>query len=139
VEIDAETYFMLDTNICIYLINNRPLKVKEIFNQHQDHRIALSSVVVFELHYGIEKSTAKAKNQIALEAFLSGFEIEPFSQAAAAQAANIRATLEKAGTPIGAYDCLIAAHALERGAVLVTNNIKEFQQVERLKLENWFA
>jgi tRNA(fMet)-specific endonuclease VapC len=135
VEID----FMLDTNICIYLINNKPPQVREILEQHNSMKTALSSVVVFELQYGIEKSLAKAKNEVALEIFLSDFEIEPFSKTAASRAAKIRATLEKAGTPIGAYDYFIAAHALELGATLVTNNIKEFKRVKGLKLENWFA
>ncbi len=130
---------MLDTNICIYLINNKPKKVRQILEQHDNNQITLSSLVVFELQYGVDKSVSKAKNGLALEIFLRDFEIKTFSGIAATRAASIRAELESKGTPIGAYDYLIAAHALELNATLVTNNIKEFERIEGLKLENWFA
>ncbi len=130
---------MLDTNICIYIIKNHPPKVRQILEQKKDFEIVLSTAVVFELQYGIEKSLAREKNQIALEEFLIGFEIATFDRAAATRAASIRAGLERKGTPIGAYDYLIAAHALELGATLVTNNLKEFRRVQGLHLENWFA
>jgi tRNA(fMet)-specific endonuclease VapC len=135
----VEVDFMLDTNICIYLINHKPPNVRQILERHSNSKISLSSVVVFELQYGIEKSAARTKNQLALEVFLSDFDIETFSEIAATRAAQIRANLERLGKPIGAYDYLIAAHALELGATLVTNNIKEFKRVKGLKLENWFA
>jgi tRNA(fMet)-specific endonuclease VapC len=136
---NVEIEFMLDSNICIYLINNNPRKVRHIFEQYDNTQIALSSLVVFELQYGVNKSVSIAKNKTALEIFLRDFEIKAFSESAASRAASIRAELERKGTPIGAYDYLIAAHALELGATLITNNLKEFRRVEGLKLENWFA
>jgi tRNA(fMet)-specific endonuclease VapC len=130
---------MLDTNICIYILNKRPLHVIEKLEQLFDTNIMLSSIVVAELQYGAEKSQTPVKNRLRLQEFLNDFSLEPFSVESAIQAGIIRSKLEKLGTPIGDYDYLIAAHALELGATLVTNNIKEFRRVEGLKLENWFA
>ncbi len=130
---------MLDTNICIYILNKRPIHVIQKLEELQDAKVLLSSIVVCELQYGIEKSQTPEKNRLRLQNFLIDFMLEPPSVEAGIQAGIIRSTLEKLGKPIGNYDYLIAAHALELGATLVTNNIKEFQRVEGLRLENWFA
>lgn len=129
---------MLDTNICIYIINNKPPTVKEKFLQHHIGSIALSSIVVSELVYGVTKSQARAKNTAALEEFLFDFEILPFDIDSAYKSGMLQAELEQAGTPIGPHDTQIAAHALLLSATLVTNNLKEFKKVKGLKLENWF-
>jgi tRNA(fMet)-specific endonuclease VapC len=131
--------YMLDTNTCIYILNNRPAQVAQKFEEHKSNRILLSSIVVTELRYGAEKSQTPEANRLRLEEFITGFLLEPFSIEAGMQAGIIRSILEKQGTPIGHYDYLIAAHALEVGATLVTNNLKEFKRVKGLKLENWFA
>ena len=133
-----EVKIMLDTNICIYIINNKPPNVKEKFLQHDIGSIGLSSIVVSELVYGVTKSQARAKNTAALEEFLFDFEIIPFDVDTAYRSGMLKAELEQAGTPIGPYDVQIAAHALLLNAVLVTNNLKEFKKVKDLKLENWF-
>ncbi len=130
---------MLDTNICIYILNKRPLQVLQKLEAMSNANLMLSSIVVAELQYGAEKSQSPEKNLRRLQEFLNDFLLEPFGIEAAVQAGIIRAELEKRGTPIGDYDYLIAAHALELGARLVTNNIKEFGRIEGLNLENWFA
>lgn len=129
---------MLDTNICIYIINNKPPTVKEKFLQHHIGSIALSSIVVSELVYGVTKSQARAKNTAALEEFLFDFEILPFDIDAAYKSGMLQAELEQVGNPIRPHDTHIAAHALLLNATLVTNNLKEFKKVKGLKLENWF-
>jgi tRNA(fMet)-specific endonuclease VapC len=129
---------MLDTNICIYILNKRPIQVIQKLEELQDAKVMLSSIVVSELQYGAEKSQTPEQNRLRLQAFLIGFMLEPFSVEAGIRAGIVRSELEKQGTPIGDYDYLIAAHALELDATLVTNNIKEFQRVQGLKLTNWF-
>lgn len=130
---------MLDTNICIYILNKRPIQVLQKLGDLIDAKIYLSSIAVAELQYGAVKSQTPEKNLLRLHNFLNDFLLEPFGVEAGMQAGIIRSKLEMLGTPIGDYDYLIAAHALELGATLVTNNLKEFQRVEGLKLENWFA
>jgi tRNA(fMet)-specific endonuclease VapC len=134
----VEVKIMLDTNICIYIINNKPETVKEKFLQHDIGSIALSTIVVSELVYGVTKSQARTKNTAALEEFLFDFEILPFDIDAAYRSGMLQAELEQAGTIIGPHDTQIAAHALLLNAMLVTNNLKEFKKVKGLKLENWF-
>lgn len=129
--------YMLDTNICIYLIKHQPREVKEKFQGIALGEIAVSTVTVAEMMYGVEKSQYKDKNNAALLAFLAPLEIVDFDFAAAQQYGAVRAYLEKFGKPIGAYDLMIAAHALSLGLVLVTNNEQEFQQVSDLMVENW--
>ncbi|MEN9517965.1 MAG: hypothetical protein RLZZ381_553 [Cyanobacteriota bacterium] len=129
--------FLLDTNICIYLIKRKPLKVLQKFNAYQVGDIGVSSITVAELEFGVQKSQFPSKNQTALTQFLLPLQIADFDRAAAVIYGNIRATLAKQGTPIGSLDTLIAAHALSLKVTLITNNLKEFSRVPNLKLDNW--
>ncbi|MDO4244858.1 MAG: type II toxin-antitoxin system VapC family toxin [Deinococcus sp.] len=128
---------LLDTNTCIYIINRRPPHVAEKFAQHPPDAVGLSSITLAELRYGVTKS-GSAKNAAVLEAFIQPLEIVPFDAEATRYYGSLRSLLEKQGTPIGAMDLLIAAHALALGVTLVTNNVREFERVEGLELENWF-
>jgi tRNA(fMet)-specific endonuclease VapC len=127
---------LLDTNICIHVINARPPAVLARFRQHQMGEIGLCSVVAAELAYGVAKS-GSARNREALEMFLAPLLILPFDEAALWVYGDLRAELERKGTPIGALDTLIAAHALSQQSTLVTNNTREFARVRGLSLENW--
>lgn len=129
--------YMLDTNICIYIIKAKPENVLAKFHEFKPGDICISSITMAELEYGVEKSQHKAQNRLALAGFLSAIEIVPFSQKAAAEYGKIRAHLEKEGNIIGAYDLMIGAHALSEHLVLVTNNLREFQRIPGLPLENW--
>lgn len=131
--------FLLDTNICIYIIKQKPLEVLHKFNTYQVGDIGISSITVAELEFGVQKSQYPAKNQQALAQFLLPLEIVNFDHAAATIYGDIRARLEKQGTPIGSLDTLIAAHALSLQVILITNNIKEFSRVPNLKSENWVS
>jgi len=128
---------LLDTDICIYLIKNNPESVRKHFTSLRPGDVGISSITAAELRYGIAKSQAKAKNAAALEAFLLPLEIVPFDEAAAVQYGEIRAALEKKGTPIGPLDTLIAAQAVSIGVTLATNNAREFKRVPGLKCVNW--
>ena len=127
---------LLDTNICIYIINQRPERVIEQFQQYRAGDLGLSSVVASELAYGVAKSSSQ-KNREALEMFLAPFEILPFDEQCIWFYGDLRSDLEKRGEPIGALDTMIAAHALSIDALLVTNNLREFSKVPKLKLEKW--
>ena len=129
--------YLLDTNICIYLIRKRPPKVLERFRGHSVGEIGLSSITVAELEYGVQKSQYPDQNQRALEQFLVPLAIADFDHRAVAAYGGIRASLEGQGAPIGALDTLIAAHALSLGVTLVTNNLKEFSIVSGLTVVNW--
>ena len=129
--------YMLDTNICIYIIKHKPEKVIERFLKLNPKEICISSITFAELSYGVEKSLAKIKNHIALTLFLSNIEIRSFDMKAAEEYGGVRAELEAKGLPIGPLDTQIAAHARSLGLVLVTNNTKEFERVSGLQLENW--
>lgn len=129
--------YMLDTNICIYLIKRQPREVIDKFQGIAPGEIAISSVTVAEMMYGVAKSQHKDKNKSALESFLAPLEIVDFDFKAAQHYGIVRVFLEKMGTPIGAYDLMIAAHALSLGLVLVTNNKREFQRIPDLIVENW--
>ena len=129
--------YLLDTNICIYLIKERPKEVLEQFRKHSPEEVAISTVTLFELQYGIEKSRFCDRSRSALSKFILPLDIIELDYTAAREAAIIRARLEEAGTPIGSYDLLIAGIAKSRGLILVTNNVQEFERVEGLKLENW--
>jgi tRNA(fMet)-specific endonuclease VapC len=131
--------FLLDTNICIYIIKQKPLEVLHKFNTYQVGDIGISSITVAELEFGVQKSQYPAKNQQALAQFLLPLEIVNFDNAAATIYGNIRAILEKQGTPIGSLDSLIAAHALSLQVTLITNNVREFSRLPNLKLENWVS
>ena len=129
--------FLLDTNICIYIIKQKPPEVLQRFNTYQVGDIGISSITVAELQFGVQKSQFPTKNQQALSQFLLPLTIIDFERAAAIVYGNIRAKLEKQGTPIGSLDTLIAAHALSLQVILVTNNIKEFSRVSNLQIDNW--
>ena len=128
--------YMLDTNICIYVINSRPEKVLLRFRQERLGGIVISSVTAAELAFGVAKS-GSARNRQALEMFLSALEILPFDDSAIWHYGDLRADLERRGQPIGSLDTMIAAHALTINTILVTNNTREFERVPGLRLENW--
>lgn len=127
---------MLDTNIVIYIIKRRPIAVLEIFNQHAG-QICISAITLAELEHGVEKSEQKSRNRQQVEDFISRLEVFEYEKKAAAHYGNIRADLEKKGTIIGVNDLHIAAHARSEGLILVTNNLREFERVDGLRLENW--
>jgi hypothetical protein len=129
--------YMLDTNICIYIIKNKPKKVIIELKRHKPSEICVSAITYAELTYGVEKSMAVEKNRLALALLFSNIEVLNFDIKAAIHYGKIRAYLEKQGTPIGPLDMMIAAHAMSLGYTVVTNNIKEFERVPDLKLENW--
>jgi tRNA(fMet)-specific endonuclease VapC len=128
---------LLDTNTCIYIINNRPPNVLERFRKYKAGEVGISSIAASELTYGVAKS-GSAKNRKALDMFLAPMQILPFDSQCLWFYADLRASLEKQGLSIGPMDSLIAAHALSIDGTLVTNNIKEFMRVPKLKLDNWF-
>ena len=128
---------LLDTNTCIYIINNRPPNVLERFRKYKAGEVGISSIAASELAYGVAKS-GSIKNRTALEMFLAPLQILPFESQCLWFYADLRASLEKQGLSIGPMDTLIAAQALSIDGTLVTNNIKEFVRVPKLKLENWF-
>lgn len=129
--------YMLDTNICIYAIKHKPEQVFMRLQEHDPIDICISSVTYAELVHGVEKSKAIEKNRVALALLLANIEIMNFDSLAAESYGKIRADLEKAGTPIGSLDMMIAGHAKALGYTVVTNNTKEFKRVKGLKLENW--
>ncbi|WP_420594465.1 type II toxin-antitoxin system tRNA(fMet)-specific endonuclease VapC [Deinococcus sp.] len=133
------TLYLLDTNICIFVMNLRPAGVRERMEAttRAGHRLAISSITFHELHYGVQNSARPQENGERLNAFAAGLSILPFDQFAATQAAIQRRRLSKAGQPIGPYDLLIAGHALALGAVLATNNVGEFERVAGLNVEDW--
>ncbi len=131
--------YLLDTNICIYTIRKKPAQVIARFNEHDVGDIGISSITAAELWYGVEKSTRRKKNIMALEQFLFPLEIVPFDTISAITYGAIRSFLESKGKPIGSLDTLIAAQALSLGVVLVTNNEREFNRVPNLRIENWAA
>jgi len=129
--------YLIDTNICIYIMNQRPAHVIEKFKQFYPEDIGVSTITVFELQYDVAKSARRQDNQQRLNDFLAPFEILDYDETAARTCGDIRFLLEKRGQPIGPFDLMIAAHALSQRLVLVTNNEKEFTHVENLKIENW--
>ncbi len=130
-------HYLLDTNICIHLIKKRPPEVLDQFRQHSLHDVAISTITLFELEYGAQKSQQVNRTQKALARFFLPLTILDIDRSAAADAAIIRAKLERKGTPVGPYDLLIAGLARSRKMTLVTNNIREFARIEDLLLENW--
>jgi tRNA(fMet)-specific endonuclease VapC len=128
---------LLDTNHCIFLINRRYPGVARRLSRQAVGSVAVSSVTVSELWYGVEKSSRKEQNRAALAKFLLPLEIMPYGEEAAQAYGKIRPLLEKVGRSIGAMDLLIAAHALSLSATLVTHNRGEFQRVTGLKVEDW--
>lgn len=129
--------YLLDTNICIYIIKQKPIEVLTRFQGLPPGSIGISSITLSELQFGIGKSSNPNKNQDALDRFLIPLEILDYGFEASVAYGKIRAFLEKSGQPIGPLDTLIAAHALSLRLTLVTNNEKEFQRVPQLKVQNW--
>ena len=129
--------YLLDTNTCIYIIKRSPPDVYERVKILHVGDVGVSAITYCELQFGVAKSSRPDENQLALTEFLSPLEVRDFPSAAALAFGKIRAHLQRAGTPIGNYDLLIAAHALYEGLTLVTNNTKEFDRVPGLKVENW--
>jgi tRNA(fMet)-specific endonuclease VapC len=128
--------YMLDTNICIYAIKNRPTAVLTALMNNESAGIGISIISVAELFFGVSKS-GSSRNLVALQHFLEPLEIAEFDLQAARSYGDVRHALESLGTPIGPLDTQIAAHALSLGVTLVTNNTKEFSRVSGLRLENW--
>lgn len=128
--------YLLDTNIVIYTMKNRPQQVKHRFQEH-DGRMAISTVTLGELVFGAEHSQQVEQNLADIEALVARLEILPFEDRAAYHFGQIRAALYRSGRPIGPYDMLIAGQARALGLILVTNNTKEFRRVPGLLIENW--
>ena len=129
--------YLLDTNICIYVIKRRPPKAFERFKRHRVGAIGISAVTYSELCFGVANSAAPERNQLALTEFVAPLEVFPYQPDIAPIYGRLRAELTRKGTPIGPLDMLIAAHALYLGVVLVTNNVAEFSRISVLKVENW--
>jgi tRNA(fMet)-specific endonuclease VapC len=129
--------FMLDTNICIYIIKNHPAEVIRKIKKFSPSDLVLSAIIVCELEYGVSKSSDPEKNRQTLVKFLAPFEICSFDEQAASHYGDIRAHLERNGKLIGAMDLLIAAHARSLSLTLVTNNLNEFERVPGLRTVNW--
>jgi len=131
--------FMLDTDSCIALIKRKPAKMLDKLTSHAPGDIGLSTVTLTELRYGVAKSAQKETNASALDEFLLPLGIADFDETAADAYGEVRAALEKAGTPIGPLDTQIGAHAFSLGAVLVTHNTREFRRVPGLAVEDWLT
>ena len=129
--------YLLDTNICIYLIKRKPETVLGRLLATAPGDVGISTITLSELEYGVERSTQRDKNKLALARFVAPLEIAPYDHVACAEYGRIRAVLEARGKAIGPLDTLIAAHALSRSLILVTNNETEFKRIENLKVENW--
>ncbi|MGN6421715.1 MAG: type II toxin-antitoxin system tRNA(fMet)-specific endonuclease VapC [Asticcacaulis sp.] len=130
--------YMLDTNLCIRVLRDRPQGLRERFNAEADG-LCISSIVLTELLHGAAKSARPLENRHEVERFSARLDVLDFDAEAAEQAADIRAKLERVGQPIGGYDVLIAGHARSRGLVVVTGNLREFTRVEGLRCEDWMA
>jgi tRNA(fMet)-specific endonuclease VapC len=129
--------YLLDTNICIYIIKKKPAEVFEKFKNLTIGDVGISSITLAELQYGIEKSSNSEKNRDALEKFLTPIEIIDYGYEATVEYGKIRAELEKKGVPIGPLDMLIVFHAKSLDVILVTNNVREFERIAGLRIENW--
>jgi tRNA(fMet)-specific endonuclease VapC len=127
---------MLDTNICIATIRNKPDAIRVAFNRHHT-QMCISAITVMELMYGVEVSSQYQHNLASMEGFIARLDVLDYDAAAAAHTAQIRAELIKAGKQIGPYDQMIAGHARSRGLVVVTNNTKEFKRVPGMRIEDW--
>ena len=128
--------YLLDTNLCIRALRDRPAGLRGRFNAEADS-LCISDVVLYELMFGAEKSARPVQNRADVERFAARLSVLPFDSAAAAHTAEIRATLERQGTPIGSYDVMIAGSARSRGLIVVTGNLREFNRVEGLRSEDW--
>ncbi len=129
--------YMLDTNMCIYIIKKRPIGLLEKFNSIPKNSLCISVVTYAELQYGVERSSSKKMNQKIIKDFISRLIVLSWDMDAAGQYGKIRSNLEKKETPIGNMDLMIAAHALSQKCIIVSSNLREFKRVEGLKYENW--
>lgn len=129
--------YLLDTNACVDYLTGRYPALIERTQRQRPSDLALSTIVLAELRYGVEKSAARERNARALQVLCDQIPVLEFDAAAAAAYGGVRADLERAGRPIGAHDLLIAAQALSAGLVLVTDNVREFGRVPGLTVENW--
>lgn len=129
--------YLLDTNTCIYIIKRSPAHVYDRFKLLHVGDVGISAITFCELQFGVSNSTQPEKNQLGLTEFLGPLEILDFPSEASRIYGDIRTYLQRAGTPIGNYDLLIAAHALYQGVTLVTNNTREFKRVPDLTIEDW--
>lgn len=129
--------YLLDTNICIFLIKQTYKHLFDKIQEHPPYAMGISSISVAELEYGVAKSKYPEQNKIALLEFLSPFELIPFTSQDAEAFGTIREYLRKNGAPIGPYDLQIVAQCLSRDFILITHNVKGFERVPGLKIENW--
>lgn len=130
--------YMLDTNLCIRVLRDKPQGLRERFNAEAS-ALCTSTIVLSELLHGAAKSLRPVENRMAVEQFVARLDVLPFDVEAAGHAADIRAALERKGEPIGGYDVLIAGHARSRGLIVVTVNLREFTRVDGLRCEDWLA
>lgn len=131
--------YLLDTNICSYILKSRPASVKAKFDQVGSEHLCISAIVLAELYYGAARHPKSVIIRKEIDDFVSRLVVVPWDEQAANHYGAIRATLEKAGTPIGAMDMLIAAHARSMGATLVTNNLREFVRITGLVVQDWVS
>lgn len=129
--------YLLDTNICIFLIKKKNQKLIEKLKKNYGKKVFLSALTIAELEFGVENSQEKDRNRLALIEFLTIFEILPFEQKDSRAFGVLKADLRKSGKMIGSIDALLAAQAISRSLILVTNNTKEFERVQKLKIEDW--
>ena len=129
--------YLLDTNICIYIMNKKPEAVYQKFKKVSLDTIFISAISEYEIKYGVEKSQKSDKNKKIVTEFLGFLTILPFDSESTSIAGSIRNTLEKKGQIIGPYDLLIASQALAKNLILITNKEKEFRRIKGLKIENW--
>jgi tRNA(fMet)-specific endonuclease VapC len=128
--------YMLDTNICIYVMKHYPQDLRRKFNSLAE-QLCISTITLGELHYGAEKSTGRAENLTAIEHFVARLEVLSFDAKAAAHYGQVRAELARAGTPCGPHDMQIGGHARSEGLIVVTNNMREFDRMPGVRAENW--
>ncbi|MEC4728608.1 tRNA(fMet)-specific endonuclease VapC [Shewanella sp. D64] len=128
--------YMLDTNICIYVIKKKPLEALQAFNLHAG-QLCISSITLAELLHGASKSVKPEHNLRIVEDFVSRLDVLNYGAKAASHYGDIRANLERKGTPIGVNDLHISGHARSEALIIVTNNEKEFIRVDGLRVENW--
>ena len=128
--------YMLDTNICIHVMKAYPPSLRARFNALAD-QLCISSITLGELHYGAEKSARRVENLAAIQHFAARLDVLPFAAKAAAHYGQLRAELERAGTPCGPHDMQIGGHARSEGLIVVTNNMREFARMPGIRVENW--
>lgn len=129
--------YFLDTDICVYILNNKYPYLADCLERCDRDCVKIPAIVYYELRYGAEKSRNRKQTMNKLSRFVSEIEIIPFGEEAAELAGKIRADLEQAGQVIGGNDIIIAATAIANGATLVTNNLREFERIDKLSIENW--